>query len=677
MRSLLAWWFALIVMSNPSHRPEIQGLRTVASLLVAVYHIWLGRVSGGVDVFFVVSGFLITRSLLGQLEREGKVDALKFWARLVQRLFPNALFILLVVLAGTVLFLPQFRWPSTFDEILASTFYFENWQLATGAVDYLARDNAKSPVQHYWALAVQGQFYFLWPWIFQFARLLSDKLKIERLRALRAVFVSLFILSLGYSITRTHTDQAFTYFDTLARIWEFSMGAFLAVWRVPVLGNFTRTWISWLGLLMIVLCGVLLRVSTLFPGYAALWPTSAVALILIAGAAPPTRWSATRLLGSKVLSGFGDVSYAFYLWHWPLLVFVQYFSEKNEVGSGYGLLILLLSALLAYSTTRWLESPIRSSALATTKPFLFGLSLLTPNLLALGLWGGWMMYRTGQTDGFDSTHYPGARVVRPGAQWTQVKEYPVLPSPLEVKDSLPKIYGDGCHQTHKGTEPVSCEYGDPRANEVWALVGGSHSAQWLPTLEPIAKNRHFKIVSFTKSSCRFGLPQIPGKPGTKSYACEVWSSNVVKKLVALKPKFAFMTATIGHGPKEVIPPAYPRRWRQLAELGINVIAIRDNPWFMFDVPECVEKWGRDSSKCSRQRSDVLASYDVLHSRKDIPKNVRFLDFSDYFCQGAVCPPVIGNMLVYRDKHHITTLYASTLTEVLEKELTSILSETKR
>lgn len=644
------------------HRPEIQGLRAVASILVAIYHIWLGRVSGGVDVFFVVSGFLITRSLLGQVERDGSINALKFWGRLVQRLFPCALLVLLIVAVATVVWLPQFRWQASFSEILASTFYFENWQLASTAVDYLDRENAQSPVQHYWALAVQGQFYLLWPAVVFTAVWFSKRSGIDRVKALRWMFSALFIASLSYSIVRTQQDQAFTYFDTGARIWEFSIGALLAVTPAPKLGAAAQSAISWLGLLMIVLCGVLLRVSTEFPGYAALWPTLAVSLILMAGATPAGPFSATALLGSRSFAGFGDISYAFYLWHWPLLVFFQFFLGKNKVGTAYGMLILVLSAVLAYVTTYFIEAPARRTQWAKAKPFAFGGAWLAANVLVLGLWHvgiTTMLAREGTSEMAD---YPGARVVRPGAKWHVAPKRPMRPSALTVKNDLPQMYTDGCHETMQGATPRSCTYGDLHAKTTLALVGGSHAAQWLPALEILAQEMHFKIVSFTRSACRF-------ERLTNDTLCGEWVTNVYEELKKSKPDFLFTTATSGqHAKRESVSPHAIARWKDLESIGIQVIAIRDNPWFGFDSAECVERYGRDARKCSRLRRDVLADPSPLLRRDAVPDNVRLLDLSDYFCQGKRCPPIIGNVLVYRDRHHITTLYAASLAPALKQEM---------
>ena len=212
-----------------SFRPEIEGLRAVAALLVMTFHIWLRRVSGGVDVFFVVSGFLITTSLLNQVDRGGAIRFAAFWAGLVKRLVPLAYFVLCAVILASVLLLPRSRWMDTIQEVAASAAYVENWTLAFKSIDYLARTGATSPVQHFWALSTQAQFYLLWPLVFALALVIARRRRLDTRRVLGWVFGVLFVTSLLYSVILTRVDQPFAYFNSLARVWEFCIGAALAL----------------------------------------------------------------------------------------------------------------------------------------------------------------------------------------------------------------------------------------------------------------------------------------------------------------------------------------------------------------------------------------------------------------------------------------------------------------
>src|SRR5882757_2351370 len=265
-------------------RPEIEGLRAVAAILVAVFHIWLGRVSGGVDVFFVVSGFLITTALLGHIDRFQKVDFALFWGRLIKRLIPVAYVVLCAVVLASMFLMPKSHWKDTIEQVAAAALYLENWTLAYRSVDYLARHSAVSPVQHFWALSVQGQFYIVWPMLIAAVALAARRGKVAFRSLLSGVLVAIFAASLAFSVYVTAKNQPFAYFNTLARVWEFSLGALLAI-AIPQLriSAALRILMGWVGLLAILSCGILLQVSRVFPGYAALWPTLAAISIIVAG----------------------------------------------------------------------------------------------------------------------------------------------------------------------------------------------------------------------------------------------------------------------------------------------------------------------------------------------------------------------------------------------------------
>src|SRR3954468_10374672 len=243
-------------------RPEIEGLRAIAAILVAVFHIWLGRVSGGVDVFFVVSSFLITTGLLGHIDRRQQVDFALFWGRLIKRLVPVAYVVLCTVVVVGIILMPKSRRKDTIEQVAASAVYLENWALAFRSVDYLAQHEAVSPVQHFWALSVQGQFYVLWPLLIAGAALLARRAGIAFRPVLVAALGVIFATSLAFSVYYTAKNQPFAYFHTFARAWEFSMGALLAV-AIPYLepSRPLRVALGWLGVLAIVSCGILLQVS--------------------------------------------------------------------------------------------------------------------------------------------------------------------------------------------------------------------------------------------------------------------------------------------------------------------------------------------------------------------------------------------------------------------------------
>ncbi len=652
-------------------RPEIQGLRALAALLVAIYHIWLGRVSGGVDVFFVVSGYLVIGSLLRQVERSGRVDFVRFWGNLAKRLLPVALLVIVCVLLASLLWLPRVRWAETASELLAAALYYENWQLAFNAVDYLAQDNAASPVQHYWALSIQGQFYLVWPFVVALVAWAHRRSGVGLRGLMTGTVVAVFCASLAYSIHVTAVDQPFAYFDTGARACEFALGGLLALW-LPRL-HLTTPWsavLGWLGVIAMLACGLVLQVSTVFPGYAALWPTLAAGLILAAGIAGG-RFGAHRLLASPALMRMGDVSYALYLWHWPILVFWLLYSGREHAGAIDGTLVLAASIVLAFVSTRWAETPIRRSDIGTQHPnraLALGAVLLAPPLLAILAWAAYV--ERGTPPAIIDPAYPGAMAMHADAA-PPPAGIEVLPGPLHAKADLPSSYASGCHQKPRESAPISCAFGPEQARFTVALVGGSHSAHWLPALQRLVEERDIRVINFTKSACRF----IAIRRGDPS--CPLWNAQVLEALATLKPDLVITTATLGVGREEHIPPGYVQQWERLDRLGIPVLAIRDNPRPGFDAPECVEQHGPDSPACELLRANALLPVSPTAQVHGIPGNVRFADYTDYFCDETRCPMVIGNVLVYRDAHHLTATYVRTMAPLLWRDIEKTLDRRHR
>lgn len=288
------------VLETRGFRPEIQGLRALALFLVVSYHIWFGRVSGGVDVFLFISAFLLSLSSIRKINEGRPLAPVKYWLHVFQRLLPAAVTVTAATVAASFMFLAPSRLASIVDDALATLFYFLNWRLAYNAVDYYAQDAAvKTPLQHFWSLSMQGQIFILWPLLFVLLALLVKRLKLRLVPTALLVFGLIFAASLIFSIQETAHNQGFAYFDTRARLWEFAGGTLLALltfkWRPP---RWARIPMGWLGIIGLVSCGFVLPVEQAFPGYLALWPLVSGALVILAGqtGSPP---------GGGPLSGLG------------------------------------------------------------------------------------------------------------------------------------------------------------------------------------------------------------------------------------------------------------------------------------------------------------------------------------------------------------------------------------
>ncbi len=648
-----------VTSSAKTFKPEINGLRAVAALLVAVYHLWTDQISGGVDVFFVVSGYLITESLLRQQQAHGRLDLLAYATRLIRRLLPAAMLVLVFVVFGSWIWLPQVRWAETLPQVIASALYFQNWQLAIAGVDYLGKDAAAGPTQHYWALSMQGQFYLLWPLLLIAATALGSGLKLSTARLFPAAVVLVLAGSLGYSIVSTQANQAWAYFDTFARIWQFALGAILAL-ALPHLnpGRALRLVAGWLGLIAILSCGLLVPADQ-FPGYMSLWPSLSAALIILAGSGH-VRWGADRLLAAAPVQWLGGISYSLYLWHWPLMVFFLAGTGRDILRSSHALFLLALSILLAWLTTRLVENRFRFSAPGRSArwqgPALAVICLAPVLLLA----GGWQLHVQQSVKAFqrlmlEDENYPGAVVLIGQRLGIDVPELEPMPSPLAARGDVPNVYEIGCHQMPRAPEVQSCAFGSEAPELTIAVVGGSHSAHWLPAFKRLAEQHPWRIVNVTKSACRLTAVFQHGHP-----SCHEWNLAVPEYLAEIEPDLVFTIGTLGEGEAEHVPPGYIKQWRTLKAMGIPVLALRDTPRLGFNVPECVARYGADAPNCGWDRQALRGLDNPLLDEAGLPASVEVLDLTDYLCLDDHCPPVIGNVLVYRDAHHITSTFARTM-----------------
>ncbi|MEU3305786.1 acyltransferase family protein [Nocardiopsis sp. NPDC055551] len=652
------------------HRPEIDGLRAIAVLLVAAYHIWFGRVSGGVDVFLLLTGFLITGSLVRAAGR-GRIRYGDFLARLATRLVPTAVLVIGATLVATRFLLPETRWRDTVAEGVASALYLENWHLALGSVDYLARDDGASLFQHFWSLSIQGQFYLLWPPLIGLALWWATRRGTSPRRGLVVALGAVFTVSLAYSVYVTRTDQTWAYFDTGARLWEFALGGLLALF-LPYLkpAKSLRILLGWAGLAALVLCGVLLQVSTVFPGYAALWPTLAAAAVVVAGTTD-SRWGADRMLTPRPVRYLGSISYALYLWHWPVLVFYLEFTGRTLASPLGGAMVLAVSMALAAATTPLADRVTTYARASRVRGPALALACLSPLLLATTVWTTHMDTEQRRLEELiaDPQRYPGAAAI--GAEHGEYPD-PVHPAPASAAQDTPLTYEDGCNQTIAGTEAIVCEYGPEDADRTIALVGGSHAAHWFPALEVIAEQQGWRLLNIVKGACLFtDAPQLyKGEPYTE---CAEWNQGVMAELADLRPDTVFTTGTTtsldttaGFG-EEVLVEGYVDRWRELEALGIEVVAVRDTPRLGFDAPECLAT--ASPEECTAPLTDSMAEASPFEAADlDLPNNVVTLDLTDRICEPDLCRPVVGNVLVFWDAGHISATYMRTLAPELRDRL---------
>ena len=680
------------VVSKPRYRLEIQGLRGVAALLVATFHIWLGRVSGGVDVFFVVSGFFITLTLLGHFDRFGAIRPFTYISRLLRRLLPAAVLVLIVVFIGTIVLLPQRQWGNTFGEIVASALYYENWQLAFNAVDYLAASQEHTAVQHFWAMSIQGQFYLIWLVIFLIAAVILRRRGLANARTVVLYFfVAVIVLSFAYSVWFTAENQPFAYFSTFTRAWEFGLGAVAAIVIPRIrLGTVWKVLMSWVGLIGVVSCGLVLQVSTAFPGYAALWPALSALLILLGGGSG-VRFSADTLLSTRFMVWLGGLSYGIYLWHWPILVFVRdLMHRQSSVGLKGGLLVLALALVAAWLTKVLVEKPIvnfeRSRPVTGPRVALASLAAVVAIVAVVGAVSYQGIRNQAEHDQVlvaqlenDPESCFGAKAIDPEIEDCDDSDFARLIVPQGATSlDVPEAYTDECRTNTVDDEVKECIFGESGAETRVALIGNSHSVSWLPAFTDIANKQGWELHVFFRGACVFNAetradsnPEVPA-------SCARWNTKLQVELAAQAPYDLLLTShkSPGFWPgddgKQDLARAsagFRAAWQPLIDRGTRVIAIRDTPKVMPELIDCVDINGLASNeKCPLKRADVLKDNDPIVDAATGFTGAYPIDMSDWFCGPVDCYSVVGHVKVYRDFHHFTASYSDTLSPYLWKAM---------
>lgn len=635
-------------------REDIQGVRVIGALLVFSFHVFFTGVSGGVDVFFVISGYFLASNAVKRNEIAAPASLVAFYRDFLLRVAPQAAVALIGILFLLLLFTSPMVWQVNLRDIVASAVYMENLRLISRGQDYLARSEALTLVQHFWAVALIGQTYFAWPFVLRLARFGARRLGAEPRQALMTLVALLSLVSLSWSLYFTNVAPTTAYFDFFSRFWEFGSGVLLGLHAIPsAIGRTRQALLSWLGLGLLIGCGFLIGSTQAFPGYAALWPVSA-ALLLIHYGRPQDRWNASWLLSRPWLAGFGAISFSVYLWHWPLFVVYDSASGDDQVSLLAGLALLLATlacALLSKQIVDWFFSLRRVSSHRMLVATGF-LSLL----VAIA----------------STSEFARREIVAKGETWDARdlrKANFIAPGPFSVRDDNAPVYESGCHQNGVASKVKSCSFGKSDADKTIVVVGGSHSVQWLPALLLHAEKEGWKIVSMTKSGCLFADPVDQELFATMHPSCASWNKDAIEQIVALAPDLVITLATrqtdVDDERIEFVPAGYTARFDQLGAHGIRVLALRDNPWMTKDVPVCVYSPIVDNkNQCGDERDEVLDDLTYGEARRKIPQHVHVADMSAHFCDAEQCWAVKDNVVIYRDSNHITATYAERISPAL-------------
>lgn len=662
-------------------RPDVEGLRAVAVVAVLLYHAGLPFVPGGyvgVDVFLVISGFLITGLLVTELRQTGTISLAGFYARRVRRLLPAAFVVLAAVAALSLVLFDPVRRADVSGDVVASALYVSNWRFALQAVDYFA-GASESPVQHYWTLAVEEQFYLVWPVLLLAVAWCCRRYGWRPGRALLTAFVSVGVLSFAASLWFTYWGAADAYFSTFTRGWELALGGGLALVlatgrRVPprLAGG-----LALLGAGGIVWAAGWFDDATAFPGAAALLPTLGAAAVIAAGASVPgTR--VARVLALRPVRHVGRLSYSWYLWHWPLLVFAA--AAWGELSAWQGLLVVAGSWLPAAVTYRLVETPVRRHRGLAARParsLRLGVAL-TAGAAVSGLLLQLTMPSLPVADPKD---VPAAKAAEQGVV-VQTAASAVRPDPRKAKQDRSKVYSDGCIVGQAETSPPDCVYGDPNGEVTVAAFGDSMMMQFVVALDDIGKREGWRVVVYTKSNCPPADVRVYNASFRRDYPeCDQWRERAMRQLDKEQPAMVLMSGRSNYRvaadgerldveqSKRELTKGWQRTVDELNDnLPAQLVVMEPTAHPEVDVPSCVSEHLNKLKECSTPRDKALDRPRVNAEVADENDDVELVDPTPMLCDGAQCPAVIGNAIVYRETDHLTATYAKSLAPWLKGQL---------
>ena len=678
-------------------RTDIEGLRAVAVLAVVLFHAEFPGVTGGfvgVDVFFVISGFLITGLLWRDVTDRGSIRLLRFYGARARRLLPASATILVATAVVSFVLLPPLQARSVLGDAIACALYGGNYRFAIDGTDYLAADAAPSPLQHYWSLGVEEQFYLLWPaliigtaWLVHRARRLPSAA--PYLLVLGMVGATSFLISLAW----THSLPSWAFFSLPTRAWELAVGGLVALtasrWRR--LSDRTAAVAGWGGLLLIVITCIELDETTPYPGTAALLPVFGSALVVGAGCAVSER-GVGRALSRPVMRTIGRVSYSWYLWHWPALLLAPALLG-HSLGLAGRLVAAGVSFVLAVLTLGLIENPIRFAApvrrfaarslalgaAVTAVAVCVAMALLAVRPLPVG--HGTAAAAVTVTPPKPSSTQDGAvaqMTAQVQAAVTASLAVQAVPSNLsptlaEAPGDKPTVFLNGCVRSWREVGQAECASGDTTSATTVALVGDSHAAMWNPAFEPLAQQRHWRLETLGKVTCPLmELPITSPYLGRQYTECEQWRTDVLNRLAAERPQLIVVSMSRRYG-ADFGFTSYDQAWlngvsslvTRLRATGAAVLVLGPIPDPLTTVPSCVSGHLTDAQACSPLRSEAVNGAGIAAEvAATTAAGGRYADLTSLFCTTDRCPVIVGANLVYRDDNHVTIQYVQALGPVV-------------
>lgn len=682
--------------ARPGWIPEVQGLRTLALALVAIYHIWFGKVSGGVDVFLLVSAFLLVRSFTARAERGEPARPGAFILRRFALLLPLTALTVVGTLVACHFVLPESLTASNVYQGLASLTYWENVWLQDAEVEYLA-NGTESPFQHFWSLSVQGQMFVIWPLLLAGCIWAARKLRLPIRPVLAVLFAVLAVVGFWYATEAVAANAERAYFSLPARAWEFAAGSLLALVQPYVrLPSLVRIPLGWIGVVALIACGAMLPTGAEFPSWPALWPIGAATLVILA-AGEESKFSARAFLCHRWMQRAARYTYALYLTHWPVLVLVRTRWQLDEVPVLVGVGILAVSVVLAIVATELVDRPITrfvgkagdderpegtASATGASRRLLanvtgtvsaraataLGMVLLLSGGLVLGSIGAYRAQAAEAWARADAMPHDQRGANDPSA--TTVGDDDVLPRPLVVRNDLTRL--DDCDADTLASVPQplarNClsnrsSLPQPPEREI-VLVGNSQVQQAASLLLPAAERENWEVRAFVYFSCQYGSF---GRLPHKAPECDAFWDAAREYLLEQQPDAVLLQVT--RSEPVGIDPELPGIWDFIAELesaGIEVIAMRDVPRMPFNAFACVERTDYDDPSCTA--TTQLATPRPELADAAAANGASYLDINDQVCPDGECRPVRGGVYVFMDANHQSATYMRTIAPVADRRI---------
>ncbi len=690
-------------------RPDIEGLRAIAVLTVVLFHAEVPGLDGGyvgVDVFFVISGFLITGLLWREASATGTVRLRSFYGARARRLLPASALVGVVTLIASAVLLPPLRAREVVMDGIASALYVSNYAFVQQGVDYFGAGLSQSPFLHYWSLGVEEQFYLVWaPMLLGAAWLVRRLRRRTRLEATASrrpylqVLALVAVVSFAVSLVITYVMPLAAFFSLPTRAWQLALGGVVALtvtqWRR--LSTRAAAIVGWIGLAAILLACVILTPATLYPGAAALLPTLGAVLVIGAGCAAPVL-GCGRLLGLAPMRAIGRISYSWYLWHWPLLVLAAPLLG-HSLGLVGRLMAALLSAVLALATLRFVENPLRFApeirnsawrslglgAGATGIAVCVGIAAIAwiPAPVGRGAPAAPVTFTaTAVPAGSDIEAYNTAvqqaisLVQDAVAASTDLTAVPsnLQPALTDLAAERRSMLLNGCLLTPFQNVQPECATGDTTSTTSLALVGDSFAAMWHPAFDHVATQQHWRLETLTRSVCpMIDLPIVNPFLHREDTGCERWRGQILDRLRKEHPRLIALSMSRNYNDESYGVTPYGPAWidnlshmvRELRSIGAKVLVLGPVPNPHLHVPVCLSGHLDDVTACEPTRAAAVnASGIAAEAAATDAAGGQYVDLTDLFCTVDRCPVIVGNTLVYADEGHVSPEYARLLAPIV-------------